>query len=761
MVKFILMISALLVAALIAGGSVLLGKKKVLLGITRKSLAGVLTIVAFVRYLWEREAIHDIRGLNMYSPFGDDTAQTILAILLVWFSFAALLCIVMDQMFEFKTLRNIVRFFSIPVLALDLIFFETYAIAISGTEVFSGVDVRAVLLATEIAIGLGLAASKLLVERDPLPTKRELGSFFATLPFAILAFMPTYTLQALFGYINSSIKVDELSFEHRLLLYFGIVLPFCIYHALKNKSYEVKRFAMIYMSLAWMWTYLSEYTFETLSNPLSWPLHLCNTAMFILPLCLIFKMNKLFYFCLFVNVMGALLAMTMPTVGVDYNAFSSTLVRYWVNHYQAFFAPVLFVALKIFKRPKFKEWIYSIIAFCCYFVFILFINVWFSNYGEVDYFFLNDDFIVSKLGKWAEDTRLFVVSFEMSDPFGDGMLKFTFYPIYQALFFICYIGITVGMWFLYEILFSRWDLAEDRRLKERDYKIMKKELAAFLQGRSENLPVSGDDSPRIQLKGFYKRYGTNKHYSVQNAWLDVRGGEIFGFLGPNGAGKSTIIKSVVGIQTITSGNIEICGYDVEKQSVQSKMNLGFVPDHYALYENLTGREYINYIADLYNVSQEDRDATIEKYVKNFQLVGAFDNQMKTYSHGMKQKIAIMAAIVHNPKVWILDEPLTGLDPTSIHEVKECMKEHAAKGNIVFFSSHIIDVVEKICDKIAIIKKGKIRAAATVAELEARGIDLEQFYLDTIYADEDAPLVSIDGDDILCLSSQTKEGDAEA
>ena len=761
MVKFIYMISALLVAALITGALCLLKNKKAFLGITRKVLAGGLVVVTLTRYLWDREAIHDIQGLNMYSPFGEDAASTILAIFLVWFSFVAILSTLLDQMFEFKTLRNIVKFFAIPIFVLDLVFFETYAIAISGVNVFEGTDVRATLLAVEIAIGLGLAFSKVFIEKDPLPKGKELGSFFFTLPFAILALMPTYTLQALFGYLSNSIKVDDLSFEHRLLLYFGILLPFAIYHALKNKSYEVKRFAMIYMSLAWMWTYLSEYTFETLSNPLSWPLHLCNTAMFILPLCLIFKMNKLFYFCLFVNVMGALLAMTMPTVGVDFNAFSSTLVRYWVNHYQAFFAPVLYVALGIFKRPKFKEWIYSLIAFVCYFVFILFINVWFSNYGDVDYFFLNDDFIVSKLGKWAEDTRLIEASFQMPDPFSDKTLTLTFYPLYQTLFFVCYVGITVGMWFLYEILFSLWDAAEDRRLKERDYKRMKKELAAFLQGRSENLPVSGDDSPRIQLKGFYKRYGTNKHYSVRNAWLDVRGGEIFGFLGPNGAGKSTIIKSIVGIQTITSGNIEICGYDVEKQSVQSKMNLGFVPDHYALYENLTGREYINYIADLYEVSQEDRDATIEKYVKNFQLVGAFDNQMKTYSHGMKQKIAIMAAIVHNPKVWILDEPLTGLDPTSIHEVKECMKEHAAKGNIVFFSSHIIDVVEKICDKIAIIKKGKIRAAATVAELEARNIDLEQFYLDTIYADEDAPLVSIDGDDILCLSSKTEEGDLEA
>ena len=129
--------------------------------------------------------------------------------------------------------------------------------------------------------------------------------------------------------------------------------------------------------------------------------------------------------------------------------------------------------------------------------------------------------------------------------------------------------------------------------------------------------------------------------------------------------------------------------------------------------------------------------------------------MKTYSHGMKQKIAIMAALVHNPKVWILDEPLTGLDPTSIFEVKECMKEHAAKGNIVFFSSHIIDIVEKICDKIAIIKDGKLRAVATVSDLDAKGIDLEELYINIINADEDTELININGDDILDVADESK------
>jgi ABC-2 type transport system ATP-binding protein len=170
---------------------------------------------------------------------------------------------------------------------------------------------------------------------------------------------------------------------------------------------------------------------------------------------------------------------------------------------------------------------------------------------------------------------------------------------------------------------------------------------------------------------------------------------------------------------------------VENQPVGAKLQTGFVPDHSALYENLTGREYVNYIADLYNVSKEDRTARIEEYVERFRLQGSFDNPIKTYSHGMKQKITIMSALVHNPKLWILDEPLTGLDPESIFQVKEAMKKHAQEGNIVFFSSHIIDVVERICDRIAIIKKGHILCQHSVKELEEAGLQLENFYMDRI------------------------------
>ena len=240
------------------------------------------------------------------------------------------------------------------------------------------------------------------------------------------------------------------------------------------------------------------------------------------------------------------------------------------------------------------------------------------------------------------------------------------------------------------------------------------------------------------LEHLSKRYARSDVYAVNDVCLEVRGGEIFGFLGPNGAGKSTIIKSIVGIQPITEGHILVCGHDVERESVQSKSNIGFVPDHYALYEKLSGREYVNYIADLYGIVQADRDERMAFYVDAFELNKAIDEPISTYSHGMKQKIAIMAALIHDPKVWILDEPLTGLDPNSIYQVKQCMLRHAARGNIVFFSSHLIDVVERICDRIAIIRKGQIRCVCDVKEIE-KTTTLEEFYMSVIKQGEVLPV----------------------
>lgn len=745
---------AVLVAAAVAAGEWALQRSNISLKIPRLAVAALMITVSAVFYLYDYEAVNDVQGL-MYSPFDaiydpfdqefQNTLYTTLGVILVWMTYAALFTTAMSEFLEYKVLRNTTRFFSLPILIVDLVLYRTLAISVVGTQAFGVFDLRMALMPIAIGLAIGIIVARGVTDAVDgkllAPTKSEVGKFAYTLPAILLAIMPSTLPQALlgFGLLGDNIDVLDISFAHRVVLYFSLIIPFIIFHVLKDKPQKEKNDAMIYIALSFLWVYMRCRTLGELASPLNWPLHLCNMAMFLVPLCLLFRWNSLFYFTLFVNVLGAVFAMLMPNYSDVNNTLSYTVVHFWQNHYAAFFMPILAMALKMFERPKLKQFGQSLIGFVGYFVAMLFVNAWFTNYdADVDFFFLNSDFIVDKLGNWAVHTRDFTASFEI------GELTFTFYPLYQALFFIVFVAISAGVWFLYEILFASWDAAEDRRLRERDYKKMQKELNEFLGGRSIHQPICGDSSPHMVLKHFRKRYGKNKHYSVDDVSFEVRGGEIFGFLGPNGAGKSTIIKSVVGIQTITEGDIEICGFSVNMQPVQAKKEMGFVPDHYALYENLTGREYLNYIADLYEVGEEYRNETIEKYVKLFQLTGSFDNQMKTYSHGMKQKITIMAALVHNPKVWILDEPLTGLDPTSIHEVKECMKDHAAKGNIVFFSSHIIDVVEKICDKIAIIKKGKLRAVARVSELEARGIDLEQFYLDIIYGDDSDMSVKLIG-----------------
>lgn len=688
-----------------------------------KSFSIVLFIVMLVRYLIEEPNIMDVRGLNMYSPFGVDIISTVIGLLLTWFTYASVLILVLYSFFQLNNLKNFLKFFSAPVFLLDIVFFKTYMISISNTAFNKG-DVRTILCMIEIILSLAMIGA-LFAKKDYFKVSlKEIKTLLISIVPILLAIMPGYTLQGLIGFkYTKYLDADSLSFEHRLLLYFSIIIPVTIYFALKEKDEETRRFSMIYLSLATLWTFMIRFNFnDWAESPTEWPLHLCNTAMYIIPICLIFRMNRLFYFTFFINVMGAFLAMAMPNTSAESNILSLSTYNFWINHFCAFFMPVLLVALKQFERPKLKQWSYSMISFFVYFVAILTVNAWFSNYGDVDFFFLNSDFIVGKLGSWAVHTQDLVWTFQVKG------LTLTFYPVYQALFFFAYILISLAMWFLYEQLFQMWDLSADMQIRKKEYEKIQKELAVLAKKRGDNMQENV--KPCLELKKFSKRYGSNKYYSVKDASLKVEGGTIFGFLGHNGAGKSTIIKSIVGIQSITSGSIEICGYDVYKQPVEAKSEIGFVPDHYALYENLTGREYINYIADLYGVSKEDRDARINKYLKSFELEEAFDNQIKSYSHGMKQKITIMSALVHNPKVWILDEPLTGLDPNSIYQVKECMKEHAREGNIVFFSSHIIDVVEKICDRIAIIKKGKIVCEANVQELEKNGTTLEQFYMDT-------------------------------
>ncbi|MDD4815706.1 MAG: YwaF family protein [Clostridia bacterium] len=700
-------------------------KKLTNLDKTLKIFAIVLAFVFAVRYGFFREEIASTVGVLYGSPVLDPFL-TIVSLFLTWFTYASVLMLVLYPFFKIKTIQNFIKFFVLPVAVLNIIFFWANLQALAGTAVFDNFNVKALAYAVECGLVLSFALLITIKSGSIKIPKIEVKNLLLSIVPILLSIMPPFFLSVLFGYVGNGLELEGLTPEHRIVLYGSLIVPLVIYFMLRKKDPKLIRFSLLYLSLGMFITFMFNFKLETFLNPANWPLHLCHTAMYIVPICLIFKWEKLFYFTYFINVLGAFLAMVMPNLSDGLNIFAPSMLVFYINHYSAFFMPLLVVALGVFGRPKWKQFVYSMVGFAVYFVFILFINAWFTNFDSgVDFFFVNSDFIADKLGLWAEHLRDITASFQIGD------LTFKFYPIYQTLFFLVYVGFAFGMWFIYEQFFSIAKQHKDMAERKKKIKLDGLALAILLNGKEVNEPVNQNGINKLILKNFSKKYGESKIFAVKDANLEVNGGEIFGFLGPNGAGKSTIIKSTVGIQPITSGSIEICGYDCEKQSIMAKKQVGFVPDHYALYEKLTGREYINYIADLYGVSLEDRNKRLNKFLEQFELKQAIDNPIKTYSHGMKQKITIISALIHNPKLWILDEPLTGLDPNSIFQVKECMKEHAKNGNIVFFSSHIIDVVERICDRIAIIKNGKILGVFAIVDLEKQGIKLEEFYLNTI------------------------------
>ncbi len=692
-----------------------------------KIVAVVIMILFVTRYIWQSFAIRETVGLTISSPFGPiEPVKTAISFFVIWFVFAGQIALTTYPFFKnnVKSLNTIVKYFSLFSYIIAFASMPWVSVAMDGRG--SGFSARGVVYAIEVGASIAFALTILLKNyKFNLKGSREIISCVFVLLGMLLITMPSYAIPLFFGHGRVGVLVDDFSLPHRLLLYGAFIMPIAIHFIFKKYDYERRRYALLYIALATLITYCNKYSYTVFTDLRGWPLHLCNTAMFVVPLCLAFKLDKLYYFTLFINVLGAMLAMLFPTATTN---LTEGTISFWVNHYCAFFMPVLMMSLKIFERPKIKQFTWSLIAFAIYYLIVLVLNAYLTAQdptNPTDFFFINSNFIAEKLGAWAENI------FDKASILPIAGLELVFYPTYQILYFLVYVLLSFAMWFVYEEFFTITDTYGIMLERNKKIKMDLLALQVKMGGRSIKEPMNLEGQNKLILKNFSKRYSNSDVYAVKDANLEIEGGQIFGFLGPNGAGKSTIIKSIVGIQSITSGSIEVCGYDVEKQSIGAKMNIGFVPDHYALYENLTGREYINYIADLYGVSKEDRTNRINEYVERFNLSQAIDNQIKTYSHGMKQKITIMSALVHNPKLWILDEPLTGLDPESIFQVKECMKHHAEKGNIVFFSSHIIDVVERICDKIAIIKKGEIQVVKTIKEIEESGIPLEEFYLSTI------------------------------
>lgn len=234
----------------------------------------------------------------------------------------------------------------------------------------------------------------------------------------------------------------------------------------------------------------------------------------------------------------------------------------------------------------------------------------------------------------------------------------------------------------------------------------------------------------LTISNVSKTYPKSSVKAVDNLNLEVRDGEIFGFLGPNGAGKSTTIKLITGILNADEGVISVGGMSISDNRLEAKKFIGYVSDNHAVYEKLTGREYLDFMGTMFDVPANLRRERAEKLLEEFGLTKAANDQIGSYSHGMKQKIVVVGSLLHDPKLWILDEPLTGLDPASAFQLKKIMRSRADEGKTVFFSSHVIDVVEKVCDRVGIINNGRLVAVDTLDSIKSNpDISLEKVFLD--------------------------------
>lgn len=697
-------------------------KQGFVLDFIKRGIAVLLFCSYFVHVVC-REVISEQIGLSgdLFSPFGYVGIAVI-----DWLTAIAVAFAIVAPFFNRKPAKDTCVVLGFLVILLNVVFIEPISVSILGNlQITHWRTILYICILVLLTLICGLEFAQVLVEKDFNNISNRLSKVGISVLLYSLAFMPMYFLQLLLG--NAGEVPEDFNVTHRLIIYGSIIIPLLIYFTQSKKSYEDRYFLLLMLSLSAVIQFFSFQSFR--GGAQIFPAHLCNTAIILIFIAYIFKLKGLFYFTYFVNVLGALCAILLPNVTHQFTAMAD--LDFWYCHYYAFFLPLLGVALGIFKRPTLKLIATSLIVFTVYVVVVMCMNTYLNGtqFGGYDngkyaanYFFLYDDFFVDKFAFAVPLKYDFIFQFTIN---GSTMQM---YPVYNLAIYVVFMALIFVMWGFYTIIFkvcdSHRELARRKKLRRVDHLNLLKEL----DGRPQNTPLSPEGEHMIRIKNFSKTYDGAERKSVDNLSLEIHDGEVFGFIGHNGAGKSTTIKSLVGIQSITEGSIEIEGFDIARQPLEAKLRIGYVSDNHALYEKLTGREYINYVADLYMVSEKDKKERIEKFVKMFQLEHAIDNEIKSYSHGMKQKTMVIAALIHNPKVWVLDEPLTGLDPTSAYQIKECMREHANAGNIVFFSSHVIEVVEKICDRIAIISGGKLRRVSTIEEIKKEGLSLEQLYL---------------------------------
>lgn len=688
-------------------------------GIVSKTISVLFTLCYSVR-LFSNDEFYGVKELDIF--FTKET--TVFIIILRAFTMLAVLVLITAPWFKRKHLFNLAAFIVPLVYIVNIILFKVNINAfVSAGEYVQVPTYRheeiqfAIECVLGIALGVMYLTRKIHKKEWQNPLKQLYQGALALIILTLLV-MPACTLYNLIG--EKGGVADDFTSTHIIMLaVIPLIIALC-YAVLRKFEVKDCYYALTMMTIIAFLQFF--YTFSWPPSVTSLPLHLCNAAMVLIAFTFIFKSKRVFYFNYLVNVLGAAIALLMPDITQEISTVTG--IHYWFSHITLILVPILAVALKVFPRPNIKHVGYSVIVFTIYFLVVAFANAWFNSYENVsvNYFFMYDDKLINMFN-WARPLKYnYITQFTING------LDFVLYPVYWAGIYGVYIVFIFLMWLVY---YGAYTVADDfrnlfgiRRLKRMEMLNLKK----LMQNRKITEPLYPEDKDIVRITDFTKIYSGSTVKAVDGFSLIVRGGEVYGFLGHNGAGKSTTIKSLVGIQTITQGSMTVCGYDVAKQPLEAKLRVGYVSDNHAVYEKLTGREYINYVANLYLVPQEEREQRFEKYVTMFNLKDAIDREIKGYSHGMKQKIVVIASLMHDPKVWVLDEPLTGLDPTSSFQIKECMRDHANRGNIVFFSSHVIEVVEKICDKICIIGQGKFVGEWSIKDLKSQGLTLEQLYM---------------------------------
>ena len=699
---------------------------KVFKWLKNEKALSVATFLAYCSTLFYNFAIdgHSIGITNLFSP-----SMTIFIVILRTLTTVAVVSVIMSPFYPNNKYFKMLCYYFVPIITLtNFVFLDSNLIAMFGRVDNYFTNYRAVgylltlstLLISSVQFVYSYIKNKVYSDKS-LYTVKTFINLFVILMFLCLALMQQGALYTIFGVHKE--KTKSFSNAHKIYLLLTILSMIVPYLILRRKKLEDRKLFFGVAAIAGFLQY-----FYLLRGGLSGlPLHLCNTAVVMMFIAYVFKMKGVFYFSYFVNVLGAIFAIVMPNT--DLHANSIRTVHFWYNHINAFALPIIGVSLGVYERPNLKMMLRAIGFFSLYFFATVFLNALFNTpqfahmrYGvEVDYFFTYSDFFVDKISavKPLYDMRWYVQM---------GEYNLRFMPAYQMSIYGVFIALMFVIWIIYDYLYQVADRHYALALTKKMHRQDLLQIRRLQKGGLPSEPIEKEAIGMIKIENFTKIYSGANKPSVDNFSLEIHDGEVFGFIGHNGSGKSTTIKSLVGIQSLTSGKMIIDGYDISKQPLEAKLRIGYVSDNHAVYEKLTGREYINYVADLYLVSKEDRDVRIEKYVKMFNLTDAIDREIKGYSHGMKQKIVVIASLIHNPKVWILDEPLTGLDPTSAFQIKECMREHANNGNIVFFSSHVIEVVEKICDRICIIQRGKLVGVYNLSELGSLGLTLEELYM---------------------------------